>query len=66
MGCFLKKSIWMLIVFQRTEASESVRPFTISQLSRASQAHNDAEWKVDDIEVGQVNNFSLAFKVNLF
>ncbi|KAF9484720.1 replication protein A, subunit RPA32 [Pholiota conissans] len=39
---------------RKTEVSNSLRPFTISQLTQASQAHTDAEWRVDDVEIGQV------------
>ncbi|KAG6898363.1 hypothetical protein C0992_009038 [Termitomyces sp. T32_za158] len=40
--------------FQNREASHSLRPLTIAQLLKASQAHSDAEWNVDDIEIGHV------------
>ncbi|KNZ71816.1 Replication factor A protein 2, partial [Termitomyces sp. J132] len=36
------------------EASHSLRPCTVSQLLKATQAHSDAEWTVDDVEIGQV------------
>jgi len=39
---------------RRSEASNSLRPFTISQLNKASQAHTDAEWRIEDVEIGQV------------
>jgi len=39
---------------QRTEISHSLRPLTVMQLNKASQAHTDAEWRVDDVEIGQV------------
>ncbi|KAF9562546.1 replication protein A subunit RPA32 [Agrocybe pediades] len=38
---------------RRTEISNSLRPFTVAQLVRATQAHTDAEWRVDDVEIGQ-------------
>ena len=38
---------------QRTDSSHSLRPLTIGQLCRATQAHTDAEWRVDDMEIGQ-------------
>jgi len=38
---------------RRTEISHSLRPLTIMQLTKASQAHTDAEWRVDDVEIGQ-------------
>lgn len=40
---------------QRTEISNSLRPFTIAQINHATQAHTDAEWRVDDVEIGQVS-----------
>ncbi|KDR81675.1 hypothetical protein GALMADRAFT_239789 [Galerina marginata CBS 339.88] len=39
---------------RRTEVSNSLRPFTVSQLNQATQAHTDAEWRVDELEIGQV------------
>jgi len=39
---------------RRTEISQSLRPLTVMQLNKASQAHVDAEWRVDDVEIGQV------------
>ncbi|PPQ73019.1 hypothetical protein CVT26_014667 [Gymnopilus dilepis] len=39
---------------RKTEISNSLRPFTILQLNQATQAHTDAEWRVDDVEIGQV------------
>ncbi|EDR14860.1 uncharacterized protein LACBIDRAFT_244225, partial [Laccaria bicolor S238N-H82] len=32
----------------------SLRPLTIAQLNKATQAHTDAEWQVDGMEIGQV------------
>jgi len=40
---------------RKSEVSNSLRPFTIAQINRASQAHTDAEWRVDDVEIGQVS-----------
>ena len=31
-----------------------MRPLTIAQLLKATQAHSEAEWTVDDVEIGQV------------
>jgi replication factor A2 len=31
-----------------------LRPLTIAQVIKATQAHADAEWMVDDVEIGQV------------
>ncbi|KAF5381079.1 hypothetical protein D9615_004013 [Tricholomella constricta] len=36
------------------EASHSLRPLTVAQVIKATQAHADAEWTVDDAEIGQV------------
>lgn len=40
---------------QRSEIKHSVRPMTIAQLNKATQAHTEAEWRLDDIEIGQVS-----------
>jgi len=39
---------------RRAEASHSLRPLTVAQLNKATQAHTDAEWQVDGMEIGQV------------
>jgi len=39
---------------RKSEIPHSLRPLTIAQLSRASQFHTESEWKVDDLEVGQI------------
>ncbi|KAF8636502.1 hypothetical protein AX17_003317 [Amanita inopinata Kibby_2008] len=39
---------------RRSEASHSLRPVTIVQLARATQPHTDADWTVENTEVGQV------------
>ncbi|KAG6810185.1 hypothetical protein H0H92_012949, partial [Tricholoma furcatifolium] len=36
------------------EASHSIRPLTVTQLLKATQLHADAEWTVDDVEIGHV------------
>ncbi|KAF8077881.1 replication protein A subunit RPA32 [Lyophyllum atratum] len=36
------------------EASHSLRPLTVAQVLKATQAHADAEWTIDDSEIGQV------------
>ena len=51
----------VLIYIQRTEISHSVRPLTVMQLNKASQAHTDAEWRVDDVEIGQVRPYPFLF-----
>ncbi|TFK54782.1 replication protein A, subunit RPA32 [Heliocybe sulcata] len=38
----------------RSAAAQSLRPVTIKQLIAATQAHADAEWKIEDIEIGQI------------
>ena len=47
----------VLIHVQRTEMSHSLRPLTVMQLNKALQAHTDAEWRVDDVEIGQVRPY---------
>ncbi|KAH7889370.1 hypothetical protein F5I97DRAFT_1843780 [Phlebopus sp. FC_14] len=39
---------------RKSEISHSLRPLTIHQLLEASQPHTDADWIVDDHEIGQV------------
>ena len=39
---------------KKSETAHSVRPLTIGQLIRATQAHTDAEWRVENDEIGQV------------
>ncbi|GJE87148.1 replication protein A subunit [Phanerochaete sordida] len=39
---------------RRQNAQQALRPVTISQLARASQAHADAEFRIDDMEIGQI------------
>ncbi|KAF9227683.1 replication protein A, subunit RPA32 [Gyrodon lividus] len=39
---------------RKSEIAHSLRPMTIYQLSQASQAHTDADWMLDDQEIGQV------------
>ncbi|KAI0797996.1 hypothetical protein C8Q75DRAFT_709149, partial [Abortiporus biennis] len=39
----------------RGSAAQSLRPVTVKQLFNATQAHTDAEWHIDDIEVGQIS-----------
>ncbi|RDB21447.1 Replication factor A protein 2 [Hypsizygus marmoreus] len=36
------------------EASHSLRPLTVAQVIKATQAHADAEWTVDEMEIGQI------------
>ncbi|KAF8559772.1 replication protein A, subunit RPA32 [Imleria badia] len=39
---------------RKSETAHSLRPMTIHQLIQASQAHTDADWVLDDQEIGQV------------
>lgn len=39
---------------QRT-AAQSLRPVTVKQVHSATQAHTDAEWMLEDMEIGQVS-----------
>ncbi|KAF8651484.1 hypothetical protein AX16_004782 [Volvariella volvacea WC 439] len=39
---------------RRTEISASLRPVTIAQLAKATQAHTDALWQIEGIDVGQI------------
>ncbi|KAG0707672.1 replication protein A subunit RPA32 [Suillus ampliporus] len=39
---------------RKTEIAHSLRPLTVLQLLNATQAHSDAEWMLDDTELGQV------------
>ncbi|TCD64659.1 replication factor A protein 2 [Steccherinum ochraceum] len=38
----------------RRNTSNSLRPLTVKQVYAATQAHTDAEWMLDDLEVGQI------------
>jgi len=39
---------------RRSDVSHSLRPLTIFQLLNATQAHSDAEWMLEDTEIGHV------------
>ncbi|KAJ8585599.1 replication protein A, subunit RPA32 [Rhizopogon salebrosus TDB-379] len=39
---------------RKSEIGHSLRPLTAFQLLNATQAHSDAEWMLDEIELGQV------------
>ncbi|KAF8892525.1 hypothetical protein BD779DRAFT_1509479 [Infundibulicybe gibba] len=39
---------------RRNEVSQSLRPVTVAQLVKASQPHTDADWTIDNTEIGQV------------
>ncbi|EIW81143.1 replication protein A subunit RPA32 [Coniophora puteana RWD-64-598 SS2] len=45
---------FLLILLKRSDVSHSLRPLTISQLLNATQAHSDAEWMLEDMEIGHV------------
>ncbi|EPQ58034.1 replication protein A, subunit RPA32 [Gloeophyllum trabeum ATCC 11539] len=47
--------LYLIPVHQRSAAAQSLRPVKVKQLYSATQAHTDAEWKIEDIEVGQVS-----------
>ncbi|PCH37976.1 replication protein A subunit RPA32 [Wolfiporia cocos MD-104 SS10] len=40
---------------RRGAAAQSLRPTTIKQLLNATQMHSEADWTINDIEVGQVS-----------
>ncbi|CCM04607.1 uncharacterized protein FIBRA_06789 [Fibroporia radiculosa] len=40
--------------FRRGAALHSLRPVTIKQLIDATQPHSDAEWMIEDAEIGQI------------
>lgn len=46
---------------QKSETAHSLRPMSIYQLIQASQAHTDADWVLDDQEIGQVNIIILEY-----
>ena len=54
----------ILICWPQKEASHSLRPLTVSQVLKATQAHADADWAVDDAEIGQVS--CLLLLANMF
>jgi len=39
---------------RKNEATHSLRPVTIGQLRNATQAHTDADWMIENNEIGQV------------
>ncbi|EPS98543.1 replication protein A subunit RPA32, partial [Fomitopsis schrenkii] len=48
----------------RAPAQQSLRPVTIRQLLNATQAHSDAEWTIDDAEVGQITVIGQVVSIN--
>lgn len=48
--------IYIPLDIQKSETAHSLRPMTIYQLTQATQAHTDADWVLDDQEIGQVKN----------
>ncbi|KAF5373877.1 hypothetical protein D9758_000632 [Tetrapyrgos nigripes] len=49
---------------ERSELSNSVRPLTIAQFGKATQAHTDAPWTVDEMEIGQVTLVAHVVNIN--
>ncbi|KII88398.1 hypothetical protein PLICRDRAFT_161449 [Plicaturopsis crispa FD-325 SS-3] len=49
---------------RRSEASHSLRPLTCRQVVNATQAHADADWHVDDAEIGQITVVGSVVTVN--
>lgn len=47
-----RPTLTTILILQK-ESSHSLRPLTIAQVIKATQAHTDAEWMVDDAEIGQ-------------
>ncbi|KAG7452416.1 replication protein A, subunit RPA32 [Guyanagaster necrorhizus] len=48
---------------RRTDASQSIRPFTIAQLGKATQAHTDAEWMLDEMVIGHVTTVGQVIRI---
>ncbi|KAK0483813.1 replication protein A subunit RPA32 [Armillaria novae-zelandiae] len=48
---------------RRTDTSQSIRPFSIAQLTKATQAHTDAEWMLDDAVIGHVTTVGQVIRV---
>ncbi|KAH9935018.1 uncharacterized protein B0H18DRAFT_927723 [Fomitopsis serialis] len=48
----------------RKGALHSLRPVTIKQLLNATQAHSDAEWTIEDAEVGQITVIAQVVSIN--
>lgn len=44
-------------------AKNTLRPVTVRQIISATQAHPDAEFKVDDQELGQVSPLLFSFRL---
>ncbi|KAH7922100.1 replication protein A subunit RPA32, partial [Leucogyrophana mollusca] len=49
---------------RRSEISHSLRPLTVHQLNEAVQAHSDAEWVLEDAEIGQVTVVAHVVTIN--
>jgi hypothetical protein len=52
----LRLQLIHLALLQKNEAQHSLRPVTIGQLKNATQAHTDAEWMIENDEIGQVRD----------
>ncbi|KAI0345172.1 replication protein A, subunit RPA32 [Trametopsis cervina] len=48
---------------KRSGIDKSLRPVTIKQLREATQAHADAEWHIDEIEIGPVTVVAMVIKI---
>ncbi|KDQ60956.1 hypothetical protein JAAARDRAFT_67377 [Jaapia argillacea MUCL 33604] len=48
----------------RGAAAQSLRPCSVKQLLNATQAHTDAEWRIDDVEIGQVTVVAQVVTIN--
>jgi replication factor A2 len=51
---YLSNSAADSCALQKNEAQHSLRPVTVGQLRKATQAHTDAEWMIENDEIGQV------------
>ncbi|KAI0810958.1 hypothetical protein BC629DRAFT_1018787 [Irpex lacteus] len=49
---------------KRSGIQQSLRPTTIKQLREATQAHADADWHIDDTEIGPVTVVAQVIKIN--
>ncbi|KAI0689782.1 hypothetical protein BC835DRAFT_1407741 [Cytidiella melzeri] len=49
---------------KRSGITQSLRPTTIKQLRQATQAHADADWVIDDMEIGPVTVVAMVIKIS--
>lgn len=52
----LNSRFFSLVIILQRSAPQSLRPVTIKQIYAATQAHTDAEWMLEEVEVGQVRS----------